>query len=895
MIDAGSNAMNRRGIRRSGHISGQRPDVRGLPVSEDVRREVELHIDCRTRELLKDGWEPAAAREEAERLFGNTLHIRRECEQITKEKDRMTKLTLFLQGILHDARYALRTLLRTPLFTSAAILSLAIGIGANTAIFSIVNAVLLRPLPYYEPERIVQIWPVQTYSQCLVQSMRQSTTLFEGIAAFSTESYALIGNEEATDIYGAEVTANYFDVLGVQPLMGRGFLPEEQEPGLEETVILSYQMWQVYFHGDPKVIGQTINLSGQGVDSRTIVGIMPQNHPPLQDGWRFWVPMKIDPTNIRDYVGSAPYRAIGRLREGITVEQADAEVKVAALALVEQESWLRENVDMAGVTPLLEGIINNANGIRLTLLIFMATVILLMLLTCANLANILLARAGGRWHEMAVRAALGAARPRLVRQVITESFVLGIAGGLLGLMAGIWLLSILKGNLPAGTPRTDSIGIDTTILLFTASISVLAAALYGLAPAFATTRSSIQTVLREGWGSTSHSVKQLNWNSVLVAAEISISVLILVGSGLLIRSTVELQKVNPGFEVENLATLRLNPPVRTYEGNEAIRAFYEEVTVRLLALPGVESVSRISHLPLTDSGTSIMYTAEGHPIPEGGAITYASMRGIDDSYFRTMGISILAGRIPDWIGTDPPPRELAVNQAFANLYWEGNEAIGKTVGLDYPFTITGIVGDVHQHSLANPPVPELYIRSELYTFRKMYMLVRTDSDAAGMLGPIQETIRSIDPNVPISYPQPMTELFLRSSSESRTYAVLLTFFGLVAFTLVLIGVFGVVSYTTQQRRLEIGIRMAMGAVRPQIVGEVLRRSLIPIGFGLAIGLGLALASSQIIESMLFGIRAADPMTFAGVMGIQIAVAVLACYIPARRISATDPMMVLRNE
>ncbi len=894
MIETGSDELHRRGIKRIGHISGRRPDVRGLPVHEDVRREVELHIAYRIQELIEEGWEPTAAREEAERLFGSVDHIRWECEQITKEKDHMTGLTLFVQGILHDTRYAVRTLLRAPVFTSAAILSLAVGIGAGTAIFSIVNAILLRPLPYSEPERIVQVWPVQTFTKSLLENMRQRVPLLENMAAFSQQSFALTGTGEATDIYGGYVTVNFFKVLGAQPFLGRSFLPEEEAPGTPETVILSYELWQSQFGGDPGIIGRTINLSGRGVDSRTVVGIMPRDHISLQEPWRFWVPMKIDPANFSDYAGTAAYQAIGRLADGITVEQADAEVNAIARALGEEQSWLdANNVASAGVTPLRDGIIGET---RTPLLLFMAAVILVLLLTCANLANILLARAGGRRREMAVRAALGAARPRLIRQVITESLVLGLAGGLLGFMTGVWFLSILKGNLPPGTPRTAGIGIDGVVLLFTAGTSILAAVLYGLAPAFATTHSTIRTVLHEGAAALSAGAGRLRWNAILIAAEIAVSVLLLVGSGLLIRSTLALQQVDPGFEVANLATFRLNPPGTSYADREALRSYYQEVTSRLSALPGVVAVSRIDHLPLTGSDTWSVYKAEGYAIPEGERMPYASVQEVDEDYFRTMGIPLLAGTVPNWTGSDPTLRELAVNRAFASLYWEGSEARGKTLEMNSDcWTITGIVGDVHQYSLAYPSVPTVYFRHELFPSRAMYVLVRTETDAADMMGPVQETVRSIDPDVPLSFLQPMAELIRHSTAQSRTATILLSFFGLTAFILALIGVLGVMMYVTLQRTREIGIRMTLGAVRSRIVSEVLWGALVPVGIGLIIGLGLALVSSRLIASLLFGVSAIDPVTYAGVALVQLTVALLACYLPARRIANTDPMVVMRME
>ncbi len=894
MIEPGSADLNRRGIRRSGHISGRRPDVRGLPVREDVRREVELHLDCRAQELIDEGWEPDDAQEEAERLFGNRKNIRRECEQITKEKDRMTRFALFLQGVLTDIRYALRTLRHTPVFTSAAVVSLAIGIGAGTAIFSIVNAVMLRPLPYHEPERLVRVWPTHRFSKSLFEEFRNDCREFEALSAYASRSFALTGTGQATDVTGGYVTVSHFSLLGIQPFLGRGFTPDEEEPGSAETVVLSYGLWQEQFGADPEILGTAIDLSGSGVNTRTVIGIMPEGYEPLDESWKYWIPMKIDPANFPDYAGTAGYDCIGRITSGSTPARAEADVRRVAARVGEDQSWITpEDVAAASAPLLLEAVIGSA---KTYLVLFLAAVGLVLLLTCANLANIMLARAGGRRPEMAVRTALGAGRSRLLRQLITESVVLGLLGGGAGLVVGTWLLAILRGNLPPGTPRVAGIGIDTTVLLFTAGLSLLAAVLYGLAPALSSTRNSIGSVLREGQSGTGGSRPKLRWNAILITAEITVSVILLIGAGLLIRSSAALRQVDPGFEIENLATIRVNPPGSAYPDDADLIAYYRDVTTRLTNLPEVTSVGRVGYMPLTRAGMGILYEPEGHPTPEGQQMPRTKVNIVSAEFFETMGIPLLAGRVPDWRPGDPPLIEFAVNRAFADLYWEGTDAVGRWVDMNtVRWTITGIVGNLNQYSLRSEPVPEVYVRDELYAQRTMYLLVRTAGDPAAMLPLIQETIRAQDPDVPLSYPRTMEELRRRSVTQSRTSTVLMAFFGIVAFALALIGVFGVVSYTTQQRTREIGIRITLGAVRPRIVSEVLAGALLPVGIGLLLGIGLALFATRALANLLFGVAATDLATYAGVVGLQIAVALLACYLPARRIASTDPMLVLRSE
>jgi putative ABC transport system permease protein len=886
--------VNRPGEGRDTHLTGRRPQVEGLPVDEDVAREIETHIELRMKELVAAGWDPEAARTEAVRLFGDPERVGRDCRHITRQHDRRIRWRGLLAAVPQDLRFGLRLLRRSPLFTAVAVLTLALGIGANSAIFSVVSSVVLKPLPYHEPDRIVRVWPGQVFSKSLFEETRAGVASLMNLSAYETGAFTLVGDGDAEQVYGGIVTVNHFDLLGVRPLLGRLFLPEEAEPGAPSSVLLSYGLWQRRFGGDPGVLGRTVTIGGEGDTVRTIVGVMTRSHRSLDDAWQLWTPVRIDPANFPDYQGTASLSVMGRLRDDVTVEQASADVNRFAVAYQQEHSWMTEEAARAsGVMVLQEELVGEAKTVMLLML---GAVGLVLLLTCVNLANILLARASGRTREMAVRASLGAPRSRLVGQLLTEGVLLGLAGGVLGILLALWFVPLLKANLPADTPRLAEIGINWSVLLFTAAVSLAAGLLSGLLPALRSSRTRVAATLQEGVRTVLSRRENLRLNRVLIGLEIAIATTLLIGAGLMVKSIGVIGRVDPGFDPRNVLTAHVNLPGHRYSDDAAVQAFYRETVERISALHGVREVGTTYLIHMTGAGMGMLYEVEGHPLPEGESLPRASIRIHDPGYLRALRVPLLQGdHFTPVIGGQTAP-EIMVNRTFARLYWDEDEAVGRRIEMNgETWTIVGVLGDMQQRDLIRSIQPEVYISSDHYIVSSRYLVIRTEGDPHQFIPEVQAIVTSIDDQVPLSLIRTMEDRIALTTRETRLSTFLLSLFASVALLLGLIGVYGVVAYAAGQRRRELGIRLALGAMRPGLVGEMMKTSLIPVGLGALIGIGGAWAVSGLLSSLLYGVSAVDLSVYAGVALLLVLVSGAAGIVPAVRASRLDAMTVLRME
>jgi len=809
---------------------------------------------------------------------------------------------------VQDVMYGFRSLRKSPGFTLAAILTLALGIGANTAIFSFVNGIVLRPLPYADPDRLVSVWPGHVFSKDLFEDFREGTSSFSELSTFETCLFTLVGDGEPEEVSGGEVSTNHFDVLGVQPAHGRAFRSDEEVPGQGDVVILSHSLWQRRFGSSTDVIGQEVSISGPGDSSRTVIGVMPAEYRPIDGEAELWVPMTIDRSDFPDYSGTARYMVDARLAPGVSLDAARAEVRALVERLVTEHQWLKDDVQTADVALAHEALVGD---IEPTLWILLASVACVLLIACTNVANLSLARGSARRRELGIRAALGAGRSRLLRQLLTESLVLGVLGGAAGLLIAAWTLSVLTGLLPSGIPRAEEIGIDTRVLGFTLGISVLASLIFGLLPALRTTRVDPKKSLDEAGVRRSLGVSHHRLNKGLVVAEIALSVVLVIGAGLMIRSISNLTSVAPGFEPDGVVTIALSPPDTRYPNGEAVREFYREVTERLAAVPGVTSVGGIHLLPLTFQNWGLLYEAEDNIVAEDVQLPRANFRIITPGYFRTMGIPIVRGRDftdedvllnPDAYGTNEAAEAIIVNQTMARQLWPDQNPIGKEICIGCRFSenppgtpVVGVVQDIHQHRLDMEPRAEMYVPHAQASASRMYTMVRVEGPPTARLPLLKDAIWSVDAEVPIASARPLSEVVRRSYADPRFYTLMISAFALIALALGAIGVYGVVSYIVSQRTQEIGVRMALGADRTTVRRAVLLGGLRPVLLGVVLGLLGAFAATRVLSSLLFEVTATDPMTFAGVAGFLLTVAAIACYLPARRASRVDPMTALRLE
>jgi putative ABC transport system permease protein len=804
--------------------------------------------------------------------------------------------------LLHDLRYAARLQRKNPAFTIIAIIALALGIGANTAIFSVVNTVLLRPLPYKDPERLVMVWedatkqgyPRDTPAAANFVDWRDQSQNFEGMAAIADESFNVTGSGDPERLEGRRVSATMFPLLGVEPQIGRVFTAAEDQSGAQRVVVLSYPLWQRRFGGDPGIIGQSLTLNGE---SYVVVGVMPARFQFPSSDDQAWVPIALTQQDAgnrnRHYL-----QVLGRLKPGVSLTQAQSEMSTIAARL--QQQYPQSNAELGAVVqPLQEHLVGD---IKPALLVLLGAVGLVLLIACANVANLLLARAAVRQKEIAVRVALGAKRSRLIRQFLTESVLLSTLGGLVGLAIAYGGLILLKAFIPENISQAREISIDVKVLAFTFLVSVATGLIFGLAPAIQAARFNQIDTLKEGGRDAATGGSGQRLRGLLVTAEVAISLVLLIGAGLLINSFLRLRNVDPGFRTDNLLTMKIVLPEPKYEEMARRSAFYTELVNRVQSLAGVRSAAVTSNLPLYRQGNSISIGIEGQPAPPPGQERIVVTRIISPGYLDTMSIPVLRGRGLTEQDTETTPNVVVVSETMARRYWPGEDAVGKRIAVgrirkpeDW-VQVVGVAKDVRQFELNAEPKPQMYLTyRQMGFFDSRDLVVKTDVDPASMAATVRKAVWEIDKDQPVSNIQTMDQILAESIARQRFSMLVLAIFAAVALVLAGVGIYGVMSYSVAQRTHEIGIRMALGAQTGAVLKLAVGYGMKLVIAGIAIGLIAAFALTRVMSTLLFGVTATDPTTFALISLLLIAVAVLASYVPARRATRVNPIIALRYE
>ena len=823
-------------------------------------------------------------------------------------------------NFIHDIRYGARMLIKQPGFTIVAVLTLALGIGANTAIFSVVNAVLLRPLPFHDPERLVMINTINLargitdFGTSLPDFLawRERNHSFEKIAAFSSTSFNVAGKSEPERVTGAQASADVFTVLGVMPSQGRTFMPEEEIFGKHHVVILSDALWQRRFGADAGIVGQSMMLNGEPY---TIIGVMPRSFQFPDQRMALWTPLAVADGSENSTRGNYWLGVVGRLKPGVEPAAAQAEMDGVYRQLEQEEPVITGFGTQ--VVRLHEAAVG---GVRTALSVLLASVALVLLIACANVANLLLARAAARQREIAVRTALGAGRGRLVSQLLTESLLLGLAGGALGFFFAVWGVDALI-KLGPNVPRLEEITIDQTVLLFTFTLAVLTSVVFGLVPALQSSKADLNETLKESGRGSVGARRRLLGNS-LVIAEIALSFVLLIGAGLLINSILRLQRVNPGFRTDHILTLQISLPETKYPQTrpELITAFFQQLTDRIKALPAVESASMTSAMPLTNNDWGKLFTVQDRPAPKSlDEVSNVQYRQVNPEYFSTLAIPVLRGRGFDERDTHRTQQVAVINETAAHLFFSDIDPIGKRIYLGPPeelvppgilppgfkflrFEIVGVIGDVRHNGLNQAFKPEVYTLHEQElaskfadASRTMSLAVRTKTDPTSLVGAIRHEVQELDGEQPIDAVATMEELLSTSLSQARFSTLLLAIFAGVALVLAAVGIYGVMAYTVAQRTHEIGIRMALGAQSSNVLSLIMKQGLLLAFAGTAIGLAAALGLTRVMTSLLYEVSPTDPVTFATDALVLTGVCLMACFIPARRAMKVDPLVALRYE
>ncbi|MGA8409697.1 MAG: ABC transporter permease [Candidatus Acidiferrales bacterium] len=863
-------------------------------LEEDIRQ----HIEIETQDNIARGMSPEEARFAALRKFGNVTRVQEEAREVWS--------FVWLEQFWQDVRYALRMLRKSPGFTAIAVLTLALGIGANTAIFSVVYAVLLRPLPYPHPDQLVLVFQANPHDQVPFDGMsyvnfeklRDHSSVFSGLASNTRHELTLTGVGDPSVLRTADVTPEIFSVLAVPPLLGRTLLPEDGKRGAPPVVILSENLWRSRFGSDPNLLGRSISL-----DKRlfTVVGIMPASFqfPLIATREDIWIPIAQDPMfgPWMSRFGGHWLLVTGRLKPGISLAEARAEADAMSAALAKDDPANNTGWQIR-VDPLQEQVVGDS---RPALLILLGAVGLVLLIACVNIANLLLSRASSRAREVAVRIALGAGRKRIVRQLLTESGVLGLLGGIAGILLAYWGVHALISFLPPDLPRADTIRVDGGVLAFALLLAVAASFLFGLAPALFAADSGLQTGLRESSSRSGEGARQRGIHNVLAIAEIALAMVLLVAAGLLLRSFSMLTAVNPGFNPAHVVKADISLPQFQYSTPQQWTAFSNEFLERLHAQPGLQDSAVVVPLPLDEGTVNLGFEIVGDPpLPPGTAIT-ADFTSVSPDYFRVMSIPLLRGRVFNEHDSTATPRVTVISETLARRYFPNQDPMGKELNFGFPpdgnapREIVGIVGDVRDDSLSEAPGPMMYVPFAQAPFWGAQVIVRSTLSPASVAASIRKATHDIDKDLPVTDIETLPEALSVSVAQPRFRTLLLGLFGVIALLLAAVGIFGVLSYSVARRTHEIGIRMALGATPRAILRLVLTESARLVLVGLAVGILVALGVTRYLSSLLFAVHPADPLTFLGVAVLLTAVALIACYVPARRAMRVDPIVSLRYE
>ena len=813
-----------------------------------------------------------------------------------------------------DLRYAGRMLLYRPGFTLIAVLTLALGIGANTALFSVINSVLLRPLPYAQADRLVLLWgnfqklkmahvPAKAAEFLDYQARNQS---FEQVAAYSLRNLTLTGLAQPEPVRTAHVSANLLPLVGARALLGRLIQAAEAAPNRAPVVVLSYGFWQRALGGAQDVLGRTLMLDGV---SHTVVGVMPAGfqfpHEDLPGSGRveLWTPLTFTPEQISERRGPYYLRVVARLKPGVTVTQAQADLDGIARWMEEQHPGYRgpNNVDggwRVQVVPLLEELVGKSSR---ALWILFAAVGLVLLIACANVANLLLARATTRQKELAIRGALGASRAAIIRQLLVESLLLAGLGSAAGLLLAWWGVQLLMWLKPEALPRVGELGLDWRVLAFTAVLALLTGLLFGLAPAWQASQLDLQQMLKEG-GATAGGGRRSTLRNLLVVGEVALALVLLIGAGLLINSFLRLQRVNPGVQAERILTASLTLSNTKYQTAAQRTAFFQDLLHRVATLPGVEAASGSSRLPLSGPALIDPIAIEGRPLeldlkrPSG-----AGWQAIMPNHFRVLGLPLLRGRDFQERDNAEAPRVAIVNESAARAFWPNEDALGKRITLGMPrpenpwATIIGIVKDMPQHAVDSKPGPDFYFPFLQRSDRALHLLMRTANNPNDSIEAIRQQVGALDKEQPVTAFKTLDEVIAATTAPRRFNTLLLGVFAAVALLLATLGIYSVISYTTAQRTREIGVRMALGAQAQDVLRLVIRQGMTLALLGVAVGIAAALVLTRWLKTLLYEVSATDPLTFALLALLLAGVALLACYLPARRAARVDPLIALRCE
>ena len=839
-------------------------------LAEDVRLADRLHVASRF-DRLADSLDGAAGTERAGIRGGARM----------------------LSDVLRDARYSLRQLRKRPGFSIVAIVTLALGIGATSAMFSVVNGVILRPLPFPQPEGLVSVAEIVpqfgrfSVAPATFLDWRAQNSVFEHIVAYSGGSATFVDANGPERVINAAVSWDAFELLRVAPALGRGFRAEEDAPGKANAIVLSHGMWQRRFGGDPGVLGRSVSLSGAPF---TIVGVMPAGFRFPSRQTEYWVPIAVNPANASrggHYLG-----VVARVNAGTSIEQADAELRTISerLALQYPDASAKESAEVRSLQETAVG------EVRPALLILLAAVGVVVLIACANVANLLLVRGFVRAREIAIRTALGAARRRLISQMLVESLVVSLIGGALGLLLAYLTIGPIQTLSVGSIPRVEDVSIDGRVLVFSLLLSVLTGVLFGLAPAAYAGRIGVLEVLKEGGRSATGTGGR--WTrSVLLVTEVALSIILLVGATLLLRSFARLTDVDPGFQPERALAFRVSLPNVTYREEHQRVAFYERLLEQLDALPQVTGAGLVQSLPLRGDYV-LSFTVRGRPDPKPGEGTSANHRSISPDYLKALGVPLLRGRTFTTRDADKAPMVAIVDQAFVDRYFPGQDPIGQGIdignGSDGYYDIVGVVGNVHQSGLDRDPSPTMYVPFKQDVFSSVWIVARTDGDPSQLTPLARQVVRAVDPGLPVFGLTPLATVVTDSVADRRFSLLLLALFAGLAVFLAAVGLYGVVAYSVNQRTQEIGIRMAIGARRSHVLSMVLTEGMRLALIGVAIGLIGAMTLSGLMSKMLFRVTPGDPLSYVVTAAVLVVIAALACYFPALRATRVDPIVALRQ-
>ena len=856
----------------------------------DLDEEMRLHRELREQEEIKGGLSPKEAHYAAQRRFGNDLILREESRDIWGWN--------WLENLFQDIRFGLRMLGKNPGFTAVAVITLALGIGANTAIFSVINAALLRPLPYPRPDRLVLVWESAPFfglrdspvAPANYKDWKGRSHSFEEMGALEDRSFSLTGDGNPELVEGSLATASVWQALRTRAMLGRVFGDEDDRPGAEKVAVISAGFWRQRFGADPNIIGKAITLNNE---KHTIIGVLPAGAEPpgeyRETPGDIWTPFATAyTTQLLATREMHDWMVIARLRDGVTLAQANAEIQTIGASLAREYPETNEKVG-AFVAPLREHFVSSS---RRVLLILMATVLFVLLIACSNLANFLLCRTTNRSKEIAVRATLGAGPWQLVRQFFCESLVLCIVGGAAGLLLATTTFDFLARLVPEQVPGLNTLAIDGRVLAFTLTIATMTAVVFGLVPLLQVRRINLNNSLKESSRTVAGFSGPRRLQDVLACSQVSLTFMLLIGAGLLVRTFAQLRGVNIGCRTQNILTMRMDLPT-TLRNPGQVAAYQWELLGRVSSLPGVDSAGFTNHIPLVIKGDISEVNAEGAGNKEG---IWSDKRTAGPGYLRTMGISICKGRDIQDSDTWNAPRVMLINETLARRLWPGQDPIGRRVQFGNTLVpVVGVVGDVHQSGLDVPPAPTFYLATAQWDSRSGSLAIHTKVDPANIAGAVRRAIWSVNPNQPITEVATMEDILDREVFQRRVQMTLLSFLAAVALVLAAVGIYGVIAYSVARRTHEVGVRVALGAETRHVLRLVMSHGFRLTFFGAGIGVAGAFALTRSLSSLLYGVKPWDPLTFTLGLLLIVSVGLLASYVPARRATKVDPMVALRHE